>query len=144
MEVFFDMDPAVANPEILNQKIIQKVQSTIEKIKPEEMREITSSAEYAATAHGYSHEELKALRSQLDNVYEQLQKMNFTWDISNHVVQGNSRITKKIKQMIWKIEKKMLKPFVSSVSSCNSATTVTVSEIIRLQDMIISYEERRA
>lgn len=143
MGVFFDVDPAVADPEVLNQKIIRKVNTTIEKVRPESKDNLSDIPEQASIVCGYSREELKALRIQMEKIYEQLQKMNSTWDINNHVVLGNNRITKVIKQMIWKTQKKMFKPFVSSVSSFNSAATVTISEMIRLQDMIIGDEERR-
>ena len=143
MDIIFDVDPAVADPEILNQKIIQKVNTTIEKVRTESKKNLSDIPEQASIACGYSREELKALRIQMEKIYEQLQKMNSTWDINNHVVLGNNRITKVIKKMIWKVQKKLFKPLVSGISSFNLTATITVSEMIRLLDMIIGDEERR-
>lgn len=86
------------------------------------------------------------MRDMMQSVYDNLQVMNTTWPIcekplrSNHRVIGGAIVF--CKKIVRKLTRWLYQPYFQQQTDFNSAVTKTVSDMIKVQEMLITLSER--
>lgn len=86
------------------------------------------------------------VRDMMQRVYENLQVMNTTWPLcekplrSNHRVVGGAIVF--CKRIVRKLTRWLFQPLYLQQTEFNSAVTKTVSEMLKVQEMLITLGEK--
>ena len=143
MTHYFDVDSNVIDPDLLNRKVLDRLDNAKEKYLQCNPNKAITSQSKDTVDFVWSEEDVRMFKEQLDKLYSQLQSLNAHWNIREHTVSGSSKIACFIKRIIWKVIKVFLKPLVSSISDFNLSATLAISEIINMQEMVVSKLQRR-
>lgn len=87
-----------------------------------------------------------AVHNMMQHVYENLQVMNTTWPLcekplrSNHRVVGGAIVF--CKRIVRKLTRWLFQPLYLQQTEFNSAVTKTVSEMLKVQEMLITLGEK--
>ena len=134
-----DIDPSVMNPESLNQKI----QARVIAVNANSMFDEVSEEMMLHTSTVSSRE----LRVQMLKVYENFHKMDVCWELKPLEIRSNRPVIGKVivfaKKAVRKLTRWLMQPYWDQITVFHSATTVTICEMIRVQEMLISAEEKK-
>lgn len=87
----------------------------------------------------------REIRDMMQNVYDNLQVMNITWLISEKPLRSNHRVVGGIivfcKRIVRKLTRWLFQPYYQQQTDFNSAVTKTVSDMIKVQEMLITLSE---
>lgn len=86
------------------------------------------------------------VRDMMQKVYENLQVMNVTWPICEKPLRSNHRVIGGVivfcKKIVRKLTRWLYQPYYQQQTEFNSAVTKTVSDMIKIQEMLITLCEQ--
>lgn len=86
------------------------------------------------------------VRDLMQKVYENLQVMNVTWPICEKPLRSNHRVIGGLivfcKRIVRKLLRWLYQPYYQQQTEFNSAVTKTVSDMIKVQEMLITLSEK--
>lgn len=89
----------------------------------------------------------KNMHEAMLNVYQNLQEVNATWEIKENIIFSNRPIIGNIivfgKRVFRKLVRWLYQPFIQQQIMFNGATVRTISEMIKVQELIILECEQR-
>lgn len=131
----FEINPKIVDPDSLLQRVADTARSR--QIAEEfYVREKSNS-----DIQGYYE-----VREMLQNIYENLQVMNVTWPLcekplrSNHRVIGGAIVF--CKRIVRKLTRWLYQPYFQQQTDFNNAVTRTVSDMIKVQEILITLGEK--
>lgn len=132
-----EIDSSIINADILYERV--KTSAKMKDIP----REFYGDVHNSATDDTVS---VKRIREEMIGLYQNLQMMNATCIIGEKTLASNRPIIGKIivlcKKVFRKLTRWLFRTYYEQQTNFNEATTKTVSEMIRLQEMLIRlYEE---
>ncbi len=131
----FEINPRIADSDSLFQKVVNTAKS----------RQIADEFYDGELKNSYISNYCE-IRDIMQNVYDNLQVMNTTWPIcekplrSNHRVIGGAIVF--CKKIVRKLTRWLYQPYFQQQTDFNSAVTKTVSDMIKVQEMLITFSER--
>ncbi len=131
----FEINPRIADADSLFQKVVNTAKS----------RQIADEFYDGELKNSYISNYCE-IRDIMQNVYDNLQVMNTTWPIcekplrSNHRVIGGAIVF--CKKIVRKLTRWLYQPYFQQQTDFNSAVTKTVSDMIKVQEMLITFSER--
>lgn len=136
---FLEIDPSVIDPNSINERI----QSRATAVNAYSFfdRDPVGRNQISNTIGA------KELRTQMLKVYDNLHKMDVFWELKPLEITSHRPVIGKVvvfaKKAFRKLTRWMFQPYWDRITAFHSATTLTISEMIRLQEMLISVEEKR-
>lgn len=86
------------------------------------------------------------VRDMMQKIYENLQVMNVTWPICEKPLRSNHRVIGGVivfcKKIVRKLTRWLFQPYYQQQTEFNSAVTKTVSDMIKVQEMLITLGEQ--
>lgn len=131
----FEINPKIADADSLFQRVVNTAKS----------RQIADEFYDGELKSSYISNYCE-IRDIMQNVYDNLQVMNTTWPIcekplrSNHRVIGGAIVF--CKRVVRKLTRWLYQPYFQQQTDFNSAVTKTVSDMIKVQEMLITFSER--
>lgn len=131
----FEINPRIADADSLFQRVVNTAKS----------RQIADEFYGGELKSPYKNNYCE-IRDMMQNVYDNLQVMNTTWPIcekplrSNHRVIGGAIVF--CKKIVRKLTRWLYQPYFQQQTDFNSAVTKTVSDMIKVQEMLITLSER--
>lgn len=131
----FEINPRIADSDSLFQKVVNTAKS----------RQIADEFYDGELKNSYISNYCE-IRDIMQNVYDNLQVMNTTWPIcekplrSNHRMIGGAIVF--CKKIVRKLTRWLYQPYFQQQTDFNSAVTKTVSDMIKVQEMLITFSER--
>jgi hypothetical protein len=131
----FEINPKIADADSLFQRVVNTAKS----------RQIADEFYDGELKSPYISNYCE-IRDIMQNVYDNLQVMNTTWPIcekplrSNHRVIGGAIVF--CKRVVRKLTRWLYQPYFQQQTDFNSAVTKTVSDMIKVQEMLITFSER--
>lgn len=87
-----------------------------------------------------------AVRDMMQHVYENLQVMNTTWPLCERPLKSNHRVIGGLivfcKKIVRKLTRWLFQPLYIQQTEFNSAVTKTVSDMLKVQEMLITLGEK--
>lgn len=135
----FEVDPAVVNPDDLYSRVVSSAKMRqIPKEFYSEMNDGKESGELSMTS----------IRAEMVKVYQNLQTMNATWEIREVPVHTSKRFVGPIIILVKKIMRKatrwIFRGYYEQQTAFNAAATRTLSDMIRVQEMLIEYSDKQS
>lgn len=136
---FLEIDPSIIDPNSLNEKI--------------QARAATVKADGFFDSDPVGEKQIinsigvKELHAQMLKVYDNLHKMDVFWELKPLEITSHRPIIGKLvvfaKKAFRKMTRWLFQPYWDRITAFHSAATLTIFEMIRLQEMLISVEEKR-